>query len=787
MPASSADSSSRSRPRADKPRSLDPLIGSLLADKFRIERVIGRGGMGLVYLAQDVDRERTAVIKLLAPQWLDDRTAVQRFEREGKRLQQLAHPNIVQMYECGRHADSAYIAMEYLDGEPLRRFMRRRGQLSLAEFVPIAAQVLAAVGYAHTFNIMLRDIKPPNIMLCERDGKANFVKLLDFGLAKLVDGDHEEVTKSHVIGTAGYLAPEQIKGDPCDVRVDVYAIGVLFYMMLAGESPIAGDNDGALLYNHVHGTPKPLGTVLPAGHNVPEALIALVHQCLEKDPERRLNDANEVAEALFECVPPKLLALPDADDESRRALREYRDARDRGEDEDGARAQSSSEWTKPVLKPASGEAPADASTTEAATVMRARPTTTSQPVVAANPAKAASDRSGPPKPPSKPNPTGAVRRPTPEQLKPPVRRPTPTLPAMKSTGIPTPVSDRQGSRASAPRGSGPISTTLPPPAPRRPPRPRMATGSSDSIPAMPSLAKPIVVPVVPKTPVATPIADDAARVLETSPVGLHDTGPTPADGGLFDREERRPSLLPVPRRMLVAFGVGLVTLGALLAWVIFVPPDGGSATTVAASAAPTAAASPKSTSPSTAPPVPSPTSPAAPSPTGEAPAPDAQQGAVEFKAIAGARVEVDGVDMGPAPLTAPLPVGTHRVKITAPGYVPWEETIDIVEGDNPALEPRLKRKRGGAKTSGGLPTIGELGDAPEPVVDESAPLEETPKSAPSSSPFDDEPSSPPPAAEPKAPEPFKPPPPPDPPKRDDTFLPAKKPTESSDTGLLPTN
>ncbi|HET6582508.1 MAG TPA: serine/threonine-protein kinase, partial [Nannocystaceae bacterium] len=222
--------------------------------------------MGLVYLAQELDAAgatvRPAVIKLLAPQWLDDRTAVERFEREGRRLQQLAHPNVVQMYECGRHADAAYIAMEYLDGEPLRRFLRRRGRTSLAEFVPIAAQVLAAVGYAHTFKIMLRDIKPPNIMLCERDGKANFVKLLDFGLAKLVDGDHEEVTKSHVIGTAGYLAPEQIKGDPCDVRVDVYAIGVLFYLLLAGESPIAGENDGALLYNHVHGTPKPLGSVL---------------------------------------------------------------------------------------------------------------------------------------------------------------------------------------------------------------------------------------------------------------------------------------------------------------------------------------------------------------------------------------------------------------------------------------------------------------------------------------------------------------------------------------------
>src|SRR5262249_33813553 len=152
------------------------------------------------------------------------------------------------------------------------------------------------------------------------------------GLAKLVDGDDEETTKSHVIGTAGYLAPEQIKGEPTDVRVDVYAIGVLFYMMLAGESPIVGENDGALLYNHVHGIPKHLRTLLPPGHNVREALIALVHQCLEKDPNRRPADANEIAEALFESVPPRLFALPMADEASRKALRDYRDARDRGLD-----------------------------------------------------------------------------------------------------------------------------------------------------------------------------------------------------------------------------------------------------------------------------------------------------------------------------------------------------------------------------------------------------------------------------------------------------------------------
>ncbi|MBC8070165.1 MAG: serine/threonine protein kinase, partial [Deltaproteobacteria bacterium] len=346
---------------ASRPRSLDPIIGATLCDRYRVERIIGRGGMGLVYLAEQLDAGRMVVIKLLAPQWLDDGTAVSRFAREGSRLQQLAHANVVQLLEHGHHGDQAFIAMEYLDGEPLRRFLGRRGRLSLQEFTPIAAQVLAAVGYAHDRGIMLRDIKPANIMLCERGGKANVVKLLDFGLAKLVDGDDEEVTKSHVIGTAGYLAPEQIKGEPVDLRVDVYAIGVLFYLMLAGSSPIVGENDGALLYNHVHGTPKPLGEHLPEGHNVPELLIALVHQCLEKDPQRRPADANEIAEALFECVPPKLLGLPDADDVSRNDLKAYRDARDRGLEPEASPPQSSSEWTKPVIRAALELSPAEAS------------------------------------------------------------------------------------------------------------------------------------------------------------------------------------------------------------------------------------------------------------------------------------------------------------------------------------------------------------------------------------------------------------------------------------------
>ena len=229
------------------------------------------------------------------------------------------------------------------------RHLRRSG-LPLREFSAIAEQVLSAVAVAHEQKMMLRDIKPSNIMLCERDGKANFVKMLDFGLAKLVDGDDVEVTKAHVIGTAGYLAPEQIKGEDADVRVDVYALGILFFVMLTGKSPIIGDSDGAVLYNHVHGEPLRLEAVLPEGHDIPEKLIELIHQCMEKSPTRRPEDARAISKALRAAVDDENFELPEATDEFRKAITEFKRSRLKtGKHLDDIEP-SSSEWTRPHLK-----------------------------------------------------------------------------------------------------------------------------------------------------------------------------------------------------------------------------------------------------------------------------------------------------------------------------------------------------------------------------------------------------------------------------------------------------
>lgn len=275
------------------------LIGITIDGKYRIVQHIARGGMGIVYLAEHAELERNVVVKVLAAQLLDDEAAYSRFKREAKGLSQLNHPNIVTIFDYGREDDIAYIVMEHIEGETLTQLLRRKGRLTYDEFLPIATQILDALGTAHRRDIVHRDIKPSNIMTSETDGREDVIKVLDFGLAR-VHGTSVDITKGNLVGTVAYLAPEVIIGDKATPTSDVYALGVMFYYLLTGVKPFHAADDMSVMYQHVNVNPTPLEELLPKPHAVPQEMIDLVRLCMSKKPKDRPIDANETLARLTE-------------------------------------------------------------------------------------------------------------------------------------------------------------------------------------------------------------------------------------------------------------------------------------------------------------------------------------------------------------------------------------------------------------------------------------------------------------------------------------------------------
>ena len=279
-------------------RGLEDLEGEVISGRYRIIRRIGKGGMGVVYLATQANLGREVCIKVLNPALLDDEDAVGRFEREAKGLSRLQHPNIVTIFDYGRDGDLAYIVMEYAKGETLSKYLKKHGALTLDEFLPIAVQTLKGIGEAHKLGLIHRDIKPANLMLCELEGEQNYVKILDFGLAKLAQGQEDLTKDQQLVGSASYMAPEQILSGVSDPRTDVYALGVMFYLMLTGKKPFVGANDNAILYQHVNSTPAPVGTLLKPEQGVPDTLCQVIDQTLSKDPTKRPQTANDLLNAI---------------------------------------------------------------------------------------------------------------------------------------------------------------------------------------------------------------------------------------------------------------------------------------------------------------------------------------------------------------------------------------------------------------------------------------------------------------------------------------------------------
>ena len=266
---------------------------TLFADRYRLERRLGVGGMATVQLAMDTRLERRVAVKLLAEHLAQDSSFVSRFRREALAAARLVHPNIVQVFDFG--ADDAsgrpFIVMEWVDGPSCAEILRELGRLEPDDAVSILTQACRGLDYAHRNGVVHRDVKPGNL-LRGRDGGQ--VKLADFGIAKATE--HSDMTKvGSVLGTAAYLSPEQARGEPAGPPADLYALGVVSYQLLAGRLPYEAASLTDLARQQDSSAPPPLHEVDPA---IPRAVSRVVARALERDPADRFADAAEMERAL---------------------------------------------------------------------------------------------------------------------------------------------------------------------------------------------------------------------------------------------------------------------------------------------------------------------------------------------------------------------------------------------------------------------------------------------------------------------------------------------------------
>ena len=264
----------------------------LFADRYRLERRLGVGGMATVQLAFDTRLERHVAVKLLAEHLAEDSAFVSRFRREALAAARLVHPNIVQVFDFGSESSSGrqFIVMEFVDGQSCAEILRDRGPLGPRDAVDILAQACRGLDYAHRNGVVHRDVKPGNL-LRNTDG---VVKLADFGIAKAAE--QSDITKvGSVLGTAAYLSPEQARGEPAGPGSDLYALGVVAYQLMANRLPYEAASLTDLARLQESGSPDPLNEV---ARDVPPALAAVVLRALARDPERRYADAAEMEDAL---------------------------------------------------------------------------------------------------------------------------------------------------------------------------------------------------------------------------------------------------------------------------------------------------------------------------------------------------------------------------------------------------------------------------------------------------------------------------------------------------------
>ncbi len=281
----------------------DPWIGQTVAQKYLVDQLIDRGGMGVVYKATHRALDRPVALKMLNRSLLADPTIVARFHREARAASRLNHPNSVGVIDFGQTDDGTlFMALEYLPGRNLARVIADEFPLGTLRVVKIGSQILAALTEAHALGVLHCDIKPENVMLESRHDERDVVKVLDFGIAKLRDaaGSPRLTREGMVCGTPGYSSPEQARGEELDPRSDLYAVGVVLYELVAGKLPFDAPTPGALLAKMLVEKPVPLHVRRPDIH-VPTDLEAVIMRALAFDREARFPSADAFRRELLAC------------------------------------------------------------------------------------------------------------------------------------------------------------------------------------------------------------------------------------------------------------------------------------------------------------------------------------------------------------------------------------------------------------------------------------------------------------------------------------------------------
>jgi serine/threonine-protein kinase len=274
------------------------LVDSVIADRYHIVKKLGEGGMGAVYLGEHVKMRRKSAIKVMASSMASDPEAIARFNREAANAARINHPNVCAIYDFGETPDGLiYLAMEFIEGESLGDVLDKSAVLPPARAVSILRQTAEALQAAHDLGIVHRDLKPDNIMLSKGRGRADLVKVVDFGIAKAMSGEKgQQVTKTGlVVGTPEYMSPEQLSGDVLDGRSDLYSLALVFYRMLTGTFPFPSESAQEMMIKRLTDDPLPLDAARP-GVSHPEALQQVMDRALARMPSDRYLSAVQFAQ-----------------------------------------------------------------------------------------------------------------------------------------------------------------------------------------------------------------------------------------------------------------------------------------------------------------------------------------------------------------------------------------------------------------------------------------------------------------------------------------------------------